>query len=193
MGNVLEDNFIAVYDDVLSPDLCKGFIDIYNNAEKLGFTYDRQYSGNKKTDIEDTATKIPSYPLEHIDSENVLMFNTIFWDRCYQEYAKKFSILNEIGNHHSFGIKIQKIEPSQGYHMWHCEQGCLNNSRRIIGWLAYLNDIENGGETEFLYQSKRIQAKQGRVVLFPASFTHTHRGNPPLSDTKYIITGWIEF
>jgi len=25
------------------------------------------------------------------------------------------------------------------------------------------------------------------------AFTHTHRGNPPLSNTKYIMTGWLEY
>ena len=59
--------------------------------------------------------------------------------------------------------------------------------------MVYLNDIEDGGETEFLYQSRRIKPVTGRAVLWPAGYTHTHRGNPPLKDAKYIITGWVEF
>ena len=59
--------------------------------------------------------------------------------------------------------------------------------------LVYLNDVEEGGETEFLYQSRRIKPKQGTMVICPASFTHTHRGNPPLKGNKYMINGWIEF
>jgi hypothetical protein len=59
--------------------------------------------------------------------------------------------------------------------------------------MVYLNDIEDGGETEFLYLSKRVKPVTGRVLLWPAGYTHTHRGNPPLKDTKYIITGWVEF
>jgi len=57
----------------------------------------------------------------------------------------------------------------------------------------YLNDVEEGGETEFLYVKRRVSAKKGRFVLWPAGFTHTHRGNPPLSGEKYIMTGWVEF
>jgi len=57
---------------------------------------------------------------------------------------------------------------------------------------VFLNDVDEGGETEFLYQNKRIAPKKGRMVIWPSSFTHTHRGNPPLSGSKYIITGWIE-
>ena len=59
--------------------------------------------------------------------------------------------------------------------------------------MAYLNNVEEGGETEFLYQSRRIKPKQGTIVICPASFTHTHRGNPPLKGDKYMINGWIEF
>ena len=63
----------------------------------------------------------------------------------------------------------------------------------MLVWTVYLNDIDKGGETEFLYQSERIKAKKGRVVFFPANWTHIHRGNPPLSETKYIATGWYNF
>ena len=64
---------------------------------------------------------------------------------------------------------------------------------RVLSWILYLNDVEEGGETEFLYQSMRFKPKAGTFILFPAHFTHTHRGNPPLSGVKYIATGWIEF
>ena len=91
-------------------------------------------------------------------------------------------------------IKIQKTCPTQGYHVWHCEHDALSDGRdRILAWTLYLNDVEEGGETEFLYQSLRFKPKTGTFILFPAHFTHTHRGNPPLSGVKYIATGWIEF
>jgi hypothetical protein len=59
--------------------------------------------------------------------------------------------------------------------------------------MLYLNDVEDGGETEFLYQRMRVKPKQGTLLIWPAGFTHTHRGNPPLSNNKYVITGWSEF
>ena len=54
----------------------------------------------------------------------------------------------------------------------------------------YLNDDFEGGETEFLYQNRREEAKQGDVLIFPCYFTHTHRGNPPIGGTKYTATSW---
>jgi len=58
--------------------------------------------------------------------------------------------------------------------------------------VLYLNDVPEGeGETEFLHQGIRCQPKRGSLVLFPAFFTHTHRGNPVFTTDKYIATGWM--
>mgnify|MGYP003351836575 CR=1 FL=1 len=59
-------------------------------------------------------------------------------------------------------------------------------------YLMYLNDVEEGGETEFLYYPKRIKPKKGTLIMWPAGFTHTHRGNPPISNEKYIVATWTE-
>ena len=58
---------------------------------------------------------------------------------------------------------------------------------------VYLNDVTEGGETEFLYQKCRFKPEKNTILIWPAQFTHVHRGNPPLSNDKYIITGWVEY
>ena len=45
--------------------------------------------------------------------------------------------------------------------------------------------------TEFLYQSKRVQAVQGRMLMCPAGYPHTHRGNPPMKGEKFTINSWM--
>ena len=64
---------------------------------------------------------------------------------------------------------------------------------RIATLLLYLNDVDEGGETEFLNQHLRIRPKCGRLVICPAFWTHFHRGNPPINGVKYMINGWMEF
>ena len=63
----------------------------------------------------------------------------------------------------------------------------------MIVAFMYLNKCEQGGETEFLYQHRRIKPEAGRLVLAPTGWTHPHRGNPPLKGVKYMITGWLEY
>ena len=86
--------------------------------------------------------------------------------------------------------KLQYTPIGGGYHIWHYENDAMSVASRILTWTIYLNDVEEGGETEFLYQHKRVKAEKGNILIFPASFTHTHRGNPPISGDKYILTGW---
>ena len=67
------------------------------------------------------------------------------------------------------------------------------NLHRVLFFILYLNTVERGGETEFFYQKKCVYPKAGSVVIAPGGFTHTHRGNMPLSHDKYILTSWILF
>jgi hypothetical protein len=62
-----------------------------------------------------------------------------------------------------------------------------------MAFTIYLNDVEEGGETEFLYQSIRVKPKKGRIVIWPSGFPFIHRGNPPISGEKYLITSWMLF
>ncbi len=89
-------------------------------------------------------------------------------------------------------FKFQVTPISGGFHNWHSENnaGPFDTKCRFLAWSLFLNDVEEGGELEFLNYSMRIKAKKGSLVLFPAYFTHAHRGNPPISNTKYIATGW---
>lgn len=93
-------------------------------------------------------------------------------------------------------VNLQKyLRGTGGYHHWHSEIYPQNASceslHRVLLWQFYLNDVEEGGETEFLYQQRSIAPKKGRLVIAPAGFTHTHKGHVPRSGDKYIATSWI--
>ena len=89
------------------------------------------------------------------------------------------------------GIKLQKTKPSEGYHVWHYEAAEHETMNRICFFILYLNDVAEGGETEFLKQSIRVVPEKGTLIIAPANYTAMHRGNPPLSNDKYILTGWV--
>jgi Rps23 Pro-64 3,4-dihydroxylase Tpa1-like proline 4-hydroxylase len=96
------------------------------------------------------------------------------------------------GQQHTNSFMIQKYEKGVGKYVYH-DDGYFdyeNNRYRTITFIWYLNDVEEGGETEFNGDFK-IQPKKGKLVFFPATWCFPHRGNMPISDDKYIITGWL--
>lgn len=93
-------------------------------------------------------------------------------------------------------LQAQKYDRGLGnYNYWHCEvfpQGPHNEPlHRTLLYMYYLNDVADGGETDFHYQQRSIRPKAGRMVIAPAYFTHTHRGRVPVSGDKYILTSWV--
>jgi len=189
------DDFLGVYDNIVSDDYCKSLISLFNRAEDMDFTRSRwEDMGFQEGSKEDESCFAVSIPISHLLSgDQFKPFQDAFWN-AYQKYAKKYHVaMSAASEHRMYAIKLQKTKPCQGYHVWHFEASTRETAQRFLTFTLYLNDIGDGGETEFLYQSKRVSPKAGRLVIFPGSFTHTHRGNPPLKDTKYIITGWLDF
>tara|TARA_R110000744_G_scaffold273840_1_gene387054 strand:+ start:1464 stop:2063 length:600 start_codon:yes stop_codon:yes gene_type:complete len=112
--------------------------------------------------------------------------------QALEEYLHLFPCLGQNQTAlYSIRQKLQKTPISGGFHGWHCENAHIETLSRVLAWTIYLNDVDEGGETEFLYQSERVKAKKGKTTIFPSGFMHTHRGNPPISNEKYILTGWF--
>jgi hypothetical protein len=189
-----QEDFIAVFDGVIDPSECQKIIEFYEKLKSMNLTFDRQQMNDKKPHQKNDETAfLLDQQILNIDSNPILIpFVENFW-KCYAEYVNVFSVLLESEMHGINSIRLQKTLPGQGYHSWHFEASDSTSSRRIIAWTLYLNDVQEGGETEFLYQRKRVAAKAGRLAIWPSAFTHTHRGNPPLSNEKYILTGWLEY
>lgn len=106
-----------------------------------------------------------------------------------------------IGNGYRPGtVNLQKYPRGQGhYNSWHSEIVPTAGDpeyialHRVLTFMYYLNDVEEGGETEIYYYKRKLKPRKGQLVIKPAGFTHTHRGNTPLSNDKYILTSWILF
>lgn len=185
-------NFVGIFENAYSKEFCERIITQYEYMIKAGYGMSRVQNGNLKTDVDDMQIFSNDHcemPLASITNE----FNSKFWGLYYPLYEEEYAILRDSGRHSTYSFKIQKTKVGGGYHSWHYESGNRDNCIRLLTWILYLNDIEDGGETEFLYQHMRVKPKQGTLIMWPAAFTHTHRGNPPLKEDKYIVTGWTEF
>ena len=112
-----------------------------------------------------------------------------FLKYALEKYKEKYETLSfPLGFAEPFNI--QHYEPGEGYFNWHCERGMTQTHQRGLVFMTYLNDVANGGQTQWLHQKKEVQPKKGTVCFFPAGFTHTHRGNAVYTHDKYIATGW---
>lgn len=190
------ENFIRVYKNAYSPEYCNQVIDFFERARAAGFGGTRAEVERIPKHIKDDATI--GLPYINID----LQFNqtsglldgflTPFMQQFYNRYVADFSILENNQKQSVYAIRIQKTNPGGGYHIWHSDNHGRQYCTRLTVFSLYLNTVEEGGETEFLYQGIRIKPEQGTLIIWPSGFTHTHRGNPPLSGTKYIVTGWVE-
>ena len=186
------DHSIYTANVMVSNELCESMIEVFENKSKLfpeshytktsdsiyrkdeSMFFDSMYEMDTELDLGDLGL--------------VYQIND-YLNTALMEYSEIFPAVNTM-QLRSTRQKIQKTQKGGGYHIWHHEQTNLQSMERALVWTIYLNDVEEGGETEFLYQSKRIKAEKGKICIFPAGFTHTHRGNPPLLGDKYICTGW---
>ncbi|MBN8888354.1 MAG: 2OG-Fe(II) oxygenase [Rudaea sp.] len=66
-------------------------------------------------------------------------------------------------------------------------------SRRYLVFLWYLNDVGDGGETEFCDLGLRVDARAGRLLMFPPYWMFQHAGLPPRSNDKYILSTYLMF
>lgn len=186
-------NFVGIFHGVFDAAYCDEVIALYDSMVEAGHGMTRQVGENapqtRKDDTQLYDGEVESIPLRR----HTKKFNDLFWGHIMPIYEEQFAVLKESAQHSSYSYKIQKTKVGGGYHVWHYESDGKGQSSRLLAWILYLNDVEEGGETEFLYTPMRVKPEKGTLIVFPAAFTHTHRGNPPISNEKYIVTGWVEF
>jgi hypothetical protein len=218
-------DFIEIYDDALSPELCQAII---NSFEQSPHRTPGRTGGGV-----DPSKKVSTdlYLNDHAEYQALLQQIIAVTGHYAEQYFRKyhFALIAPVAltvqhpqtgapvnltheNYQQIGearagdymrllyrlgaIQAQKYDAGTGnYNYWHCEvypQAPLNEPlHRTLLFMFYLNDVAEGGQTEFYYQQKSIQPKAGRMVIAPAYFTHTHRGCVPVSNDKYILTSWI--
>jgi hypothetical protein len=187
-------DFVGMYQNVFPDGFCSHIISEFERLLISGVCLNRQDDeGVTKTKKQDLHyfLNLKNNPMTNFNNISVLDIFFTSLQNCFDHYVDEFDILKDL-NIRCTSVKMQKTDPGAGYHIWHSEQGPNEMSSRCLTYIAYLNDINDAGETEFLYQKLRIAPKENTMVIWPAAFTHTHRGNVVHGNkSKYIITGWF--
>lgn len=199
MNSKYED-FIGIYDDVYPEGFCAHLIANFDRLEKDSVGGSRQQTERANRHVKDdyqimiNGRHVWLSPFQDKNPEH------IFFDglqHCYNEYTEKYSVLKD-NNIRGDAMKMQRTAPGSGYHVWHGEQGSFSTSsaNRVLVYMLYLNTLplDNAGETEFLYQQRRYNPIENRMIVWPAAYTHAHRGNTVFGEqSKYVVTGWFYY
>ena len=186
-------DFIGVYDNALTSYQCKEIIK-WTETQSLV----------KGKVLEDNQIK---EKLEDKDDWEVDDTKTNFQNKTFVDLMIRDALFKSIGlyrkSHPEIGhitpwdlyddFNIQKYNPGEGYHALHCENAGGSDIMRVMAWMIYLNTVTDKGGTYFSSYNRTIKPKEGRLVIWPAYFTHYHRGVVSKTQTKYIATGWYNF
>ena len=172
------DDFIGYFPKSIDPNFCDFLCSYMDKAE--------QVQGRRYTHVKDKQICLDAFsPGEAKDLMNGV-------NGCLYYYVSEFSYLTNF-NYVSAVVLMQKTAPTEGYHMFHAENLNYNNNIRTMAWMVYLNDVEEGGETEFPELDLTVTPKCGTMLLFPSTWTYLHRGNTPISNDKYILGSYLHY
>lgn len=188
-------NFIMGF-QIDEPKICDDLIDYHKNTHEES---NRIFPVRRPKTIADCTDCLL---LSHQNKE---IYINKFIDPAINAYIEKYTYSNVEKFEIMEMIKIQHYTPHQGYHAWHSERNYGGEAWKSVDsencapvelcrhlvFMTYLNDVDDGGETEFFYQDIKIKPKKGLTLIWPADWTHTHRGIVSPTQDKYIVTGWI--
>ena len=192
-------NFIYQNENSICPELCAEIIEMYENENN-------KYQGKTIAGIQPKIKNTTDFTIPKNDEKwnkieqflykelhkNILKYTESI--NC-ESYRAKYnngmeSTIFTNNQLEAYNFMIQKYDKNKGEYIYHNDFHMNSNKYRVITFLWYLNDIHEGGETEF-WDSYKIKPTAGKIVLFPSSWTYPHRGKMPISDNKYIITNWL--
>jgi hypothetical protein len=175
------DNFIERYR--IQTSICNNLIDYFNN--NLEYKMQGQF-GNGVVN-KDVKESIDCFFYNQSTNKHIIEFFEVL-SLHVQDYVNKYSIDYPLQT--SFQNVIQYYPSNGGYKKIHYECVDQRTVKRKLVYMVYLNDIEKGG-TIFPRQNTEIKAEKGSLIIWPADFTHPHKG--VVTDVeKYICTGWLE-
>tara|TARA_B100001996_G_scaffold152973_1_gene116412 strand:- start:633 stop:1217 length:585 start_codon:yes stop_codon:yes gene_type:complete len=185
------ETFIGIYDNAISKKECDIIISQFEKSTQVeGKIYDPDgenvvnYSYKKSIELPSPRLSKGGV-ISRIINERLI--------KCIDDYKKEYSSMDNFISPWAVddGYNLQKYETEEdGFKIWHTEAGVGSTSKRVLAWMFYINDAKSG--TEFMH-FPTINARMGRCVIWPAGWTHMHRGVCPNKGLKYIATGWASY
>ena len=191
-----EKNFISIYDYALTPEECK-FIRDYHDSDDYLLSIRQEGKTLGDTVQKHWKDSHDRYMAMYIDGayqnngiNNIIAKSIKEHIEKYKEENPELNLLDKWSIRDNYNL--QKYSPGGGYHILHCENYNTGNHRtNILAWMYYLNTVREGGGTYFSNYDLTVNAEEGRLVIWPAYWTHFHKGIVSKTYDKYIATGWF--
>ena len=184
----------------MSEEICDEVLDFYNNNKSS------QISGTIGSDEKNDGSQNKFDPIVNVEAKKCTQLNiipnaqeltlyNIHLQAILDDYKQKYKWADFVKTYDIIeNMIIQHYKPGEGFYKWHMQQnGYANTVYRHLVFMTYLNDVENGGTEFYHFPDLKIQARKGLTLIWPAGWTHTHKGVISNVDEKYIITGWYSF
>lgn len=193
--NKERDKFICGYyipDEIIDPiiEWCSG-LDLYP-ASTWDATQDKikRWDG-ESNDVKECFEQGLLWPTINVECMHVYLDAV---QSCLEMYKNQYAPLQTGGAFKMDpSFNFQKYPKGGSYNSWHSERACVSSARRMLVWMTYLNECEDGGETAFLYQKYKMTPEKGLHLFWPSDWTHTHRGLTSHKTEKMILTGWYSY
>jgi len=175
-------DFIFEKKNDLKPEFCQSIIELFEKdpAKQPGRTGGGLHTSIKfSTDL--MLTRFPHW--EHVVKALDLKLKDNLVEYIKFLATRSPIVPDNLQNAWHCGYQIQR----SGYYKWHHDSMIEHGRVRMLTFIWYLNDIEEGGHTGFTY--KTVKPECGKFVMFPATWDYIHCGFE--TNNKYIITGWL--
>ena len=193
-----QESAVVVFDNLLDPKICHDFLTVINGHFTTHSTEGRTMGGvdsqtKRSNDMTFSYLRFSEYGIDwtSVMSDIDQSFYTSI-AKAVAYYKDQYQALNAWADVEDTGFQVQRYEMRNGYYRPHVDSlPGTSSGDRVLAAMIYLNTVEEGGETRFPLHDVRIKPVAGRIVLFPASWTHLHEGLTPLSGDKWIINTFM--
>tara|TARA_B100000287_G_scaffold119114_1_gene111095 strand:+ start:25874 stop:26515 length:642 start_codon:yes stop_codon:yes gene_type:complete len=171
-------------------EVCDGLLEFYEDCTYLEKEPGKTGGGIDKSVKDSLDLSIPV----HLRDQRVVDFIEQLGEAT-MTYIDRYPAFGRIQWDLISEFNIQEYPPGGGFFSLHCEKmsNAQISSQRVMAWMTYLNTVETGGHTFFPMQNARIKPVKGLTLIWPADWTHMHRGEPAPVEVKTIATGWYDY
>jgi hypothetical protein len=181
-------SYVRYYDDAIAPHFCEQMITEFERASDSHVPNGRGYHAGI------TRSTWMELNLTPIADKAFMGFFHAQIDKYLAEYNKSLPLTLAVPSRPTIDdLRIKRYRAGSDDQFEPHFDAIDVRSQRYLVFLWYLNDVAEGGETEFPDLGIRVQARTGRLLMFPPYWMFQHAGLPPRSNDKYIVSTYLMF